>query len=75
MTRRAAARQSDIARALKAAESVGVRVTVEITRDGVIRLVPAEQSPLTHPAPLPSPEPDKAPGEDEWDAATIGARS
>lgn len=34
--------QSDIARALKAAEKAGVKVEIIIEKDGTIRLVPAD---------------------------------
>lgn len=34
-------READIKRALRAADAVGAKVTVEIDRDGTIRIVPA----------------------------------
>ncbi len=37
--------QADIARALRAAEQAGVRVIIEITAEGTIRLIPATHSP------------------------------
>lgn len=36
--------QADIARAIKAAKQTGVSMAVEITLDGTIQLVPADQS-------------------------------
>ena len=35
-------READLKRALRAAEAVGAKVTVEVARDGTIRLVPYE---------------------------------
>lgn len=46
---RAAARfrEADIKRALRAAEAVGAKVTVEVTADGTIRLVPVTAPAVT----------------------------
>lgn len=43
MTRRAAARQADLARILKAAKQADVRVAVVIKPDGTIRVEPVEE--------------------------------
>ena len=50
--------QADLARALRAAASVGGGVTVELTPDGTIRLTPG-QAPPTTPAPGRPVEPER----------------
>jgi hypothetical protein len=40
--------QADIARAIRAVEQARVRATVEVTRDGVIRIVPLDAAPVDH---------------------------
>lgn len=53
--------QADIARALRAAEQTGARVTVEITADGTIRLVPLSEPVQIFAPSLPetNPEPEE----------------
>lgn len=45
-------READLKRALRAAEAVGAKVSVEIDRDGTIRIVPVQSQPNAKLAPL-----------------------
>ena len=44
MTAHAAVRQSDLARVIKAARAVDPGAIVEVTRDGTVRIIPAESA-------------------------------
>jgi len=50
MSRTSRFKQSDLVRALKAAEKAGVKMAVEIASDGTVRLVPVTRgdNPLGH---------------------------
>lgn len=52
MTRRAAARQADLARIFRAAKAAEVRVAVEIRTDGTIRVEQVEASQPEKPQPV-----------------------
>lgn len=47
MTKPATFRKSDVKRAIEAARDAGERVVVEITREGTIRLIPVDASPIS----------------------------